>query len=185
MLAFVDDSGSGGDSPYYVLAGYSGTESTWQAFCGEWQRVLDLEPKLDYFKMSEAESLKGQFVGHTREQRNLRLAQFIDVILSHDLFEASVSIGDDDYRELLYPVLDQRHASPYYFAFIGMVTALSGYYRHYGSNEKVNFIFDEQKGMESKMLRLYGEFKNLYPHWNLGQVTYQNDKDALPCKPRI
>lgn len=61
-FAFVDDSGSGGDSPYYVLAGYSADEATWRAFWGDWQGVLDLSPKLDYFKMSEAESLKGQFL---------------------------------------------------------------------------------------------------------------------------
>lgn len=59
--AFVDDSGSGGDSPYFVLAGYAACESAWTTFLPHWQSVLDLPPKLEYFKMSEAESLKGQF----------------------------------------------------------------------------------------------------------------------------
>ena len=60
-LAFIDDSGSGGDSPYYILAGYSAPKATWAAFWPDWQAALDVPPKLEYFKMSEAESLKGQF----------------------------------------------------------------------------------------------------------------------------
>ena len=50
--AFVDDSGSGGDSPYFVSAGYTAPESIWNGFVPEWQRILDLSPKLEYFKMS-------------------------------------------------------------------------------------------------------------------------------------
>jgi hypothetical protein len=86
------------------------------------------------------------------------LSKFIDVNLGHDLFEAAVSIPEAEYREVLYPVLDKPHASPYYFAFIGMVTALSGYYRHSGSTEIVDFVFDEQEGMQNRMLRMYGRF---------------------------
>jgi hypothetical protein len=55
-LAFVDDSGSGGDSAYYVLAGYVASKDEWGAFIEDWQSVLDLPPQMKYFKMSEAES---------------------------------------------------------------------------------------------------------------------------------
>jgi hypothetical protein len=181
-FAFVDDSGSGGDSPYYVLAGYSADKSTWESFWADWQGVLDLSPKLNYFKMSEAESLKGQFLNFTRSDRDARLAKFIDVILNHDLFEASVAIKDVDYREVLYPVLDRGHASPYYCAFIGMATALSGRYRHSGSDEIVHFIFDTQGAMEDKMLRLYDTFRGDFRHWKLGSVEYRSDKDVLPLQ---
>jgi hypothetical protein len=32
LRAFIDDSGSGGDSPWFVLAGYLGTVEAWEAF---------------------------------------------------------------------------------------------------------------------------------------------------------
>jgi hypothetical protein len=95
-LAFVDDSGSGGDAPYYVLAGYSASEYVWQDFYRHWQAVLDGSPKQVHFKMREAESLKGQFTGFSPEQRNRRLNEFIDVVLQHDLQEPSVAIPDKD-----------------------------------------------------------------------------------------
>lgn len=31
-VAFVDDSGSGGDAPYFVLAGYAASEAAWNKF---------------------------------------------------------------------------------------------------------------------------------------------------------
>jgi hypothetical protein len=73
VLAFVDDSGSGGDSLFSVLAGYSATEPTWAAFWRDWQDALDLDPKIAYFKMSEAESRKGQFEGFCSEGRTRRV----------------------------------------------------------------------------------------------------------------
>src|SRR5689334_19583686 len=111
-LAFVDDSGSGGDSPYYILAGYAASEAIWGKFWPSWQAALDLAPKLEYFKMSEAESRKGQFLGFSPEERTKRVNQFIDVILDHDLQEASIAVSARAYREIFYPVMHKSHASP-------------------------------------------------------------------------
>ena len=51
LRAFIDDSGSGGDSPWYVLAGYVGTTEAWNAFDKPWREMLDDPPKLEYFKV--------------------------------------------------------------------------------------------------------------------------------------
>jgi hypothetical protein len=79
-LGSVDDSVSSGDPPCYVLAGYSAEESTWEAFWPQWQSALDLTPKIEYFQMSEAETLEGQFAGFSTEQRNQRLSVSVEVI---------------------------------------------------------------------------------------------------------
>jgi len=182
VLAFVDDSGSGGDSPYFVLSGYCAAQDTWGAFSRDWQEVLSLWPKLEYFKMSEAESLKGQFATFTPEHREARLRDFIEVILKHEPYEASVVVTEHDYREVLYPVLHKKHASPYYSCFFGMVTALSGFYRHSQSRERVDFVFDEQQGKEATARRLYGQFRGWFPNWQLGRITFKNDRDLLPLQ---
>jgi hypothetical protein len=118
--ALADDSGSGGDSEYFVLAGYVERESVWTNFSSDWQEILDLEPGLQYFKMSEAESLKGEFSGFTAEERDVRLGQFIDLILKHEPWEVSIAVSEKDYREVLYPVSLNSHASPYYPLFFAM-----------------------------------------------------------------
>jgi hypothetical protein len=182
-FAFVDDSGSGGDSRFYVLGGYVASIPEWKSFAVKWQEVLDLQPKLDYFKMSQAESLKGNFLGFTVDQRDERLSRFIDVILTHEVREASVAVPYAAFCEVLEPVLPRTHSSPYYFAFVAMVTALSGFYRHGGApKEVVDFIFDIQQGKQARMDRLYGSFKGWYPKWQLGRVDYRTDQEYLPLQ---
>ena len=178
-LAFIDDSGSGGDSPFYILAGYSAPEATWAAFWPDWQAALDVAPKLEYFKMSEAESLKGQFSGFSPEQRTERVNQFIDVIQAHDLREASIAVSAQAYQDTFYPVMHKSHASPYYLAFIGMVSALAGINRHSGSPELTDFIFDEQDGMENKALRMYVAVKTHFPERQFGRVAFRSDRQMI------
>jgi Protein of unknown function (DUF3800) len=69
MKAFIDDSGSGGDSPWFVLAGYLGTTDAWDKFDEPWRAVPDGPPSIGYFKSSEAESLRpdGQWKGIRRK----------------------------------------------------------------------------------------------------------------------
>lgn len=182
VVAFVDDSGSGGDSEFSILAGYSASDITWNSFSPDWQDVLDLDPKIEYFKMSEAESLKGQFLGFSPQERTNRLNQFIDVILGHDLQEASVAIPMKHYREIVYPVLQKSHASPYYFAFIGIVSAFAGINRLSGSTEPTDFVFDQQDAMETKAIRLYHRLKEKLPLRQFGRVAYYSDREMLPLQ---
>src|SRR5262245_20319635 len=78
LQAFIDDSGSGGDSRFYILAGFKARIAVWEGFTTEWRAVLDTDPKIDYFKMSEAESLKGPFKGFCTQQRNKKVNNLID-----------------------------------------------------------------------------------------------------------
>ena len=54
LRAFVDDSGSGGDSKWFVLAGYVGTVQQWELFDAPWIAALHAFPPIEYFKASEA-----------------------------------------------------------------------------------------------------------------------------------
>ncbi len=181
-LAFVDDSGSGGDSPYFVLGGYVASPEVWDYFVPAWESILDSSPRLEYFKMSEAESLKGQFAGFSAKNRTERLGKFIDVILDHDLFEWSVVISNADYREILLPTLLPQFRSPYYYALMGMLTALSGRYRWAGSDEQVHFILDTQKGMEHHAHLICNSFRKWHPTWRIGHVAFRNDKEHPPLQ---
>src|SRR6516164_5038315 len=101
LKAFVDDSGSGGDSLWYVLAGYVGTVEAWDSFEVPWRAVLDSPPKLEYFKASEAESLRpdGQWAGVSKNERNARLNSFIRVISKSANRAFHVRVRQRDYNE--------------------------------------------------------------------------------------
>lgn len=67
LTAYIDDSGSGGDSQYYVLGGYVASVTDWDLFTKDWIAELHNKPEIDYFKSAEAEALDGQFTLVPRE----------------------------------------------------------------------------------------------------------------------
>jgi hypothetical protein len=181
-LAFVDESSSSGDSGYLVLAGYCAAERTWHRFWNDWQSVLDEDPTVRYFKMYEAAALQGEFLRFSPDQRNVRLNRFIDVILAHDLQEVSIAAPEIYFREILLPILPSGHAHPYYFALVGIVTAVEAVSRHFGSIEPVDFIFDKQCGMEDKAVRMFLRLKRSLPNRHLGRIAFRDDREMLPLQ---
>jgi hypothetical protein len=73
LRLFVDDSGSGGDSRWFVLSGLISTVEKWAEFSDDWGLLLKQPPSVEYFKMSEAESLKGQFVNFDAPERDSKV----------------------------------------------------------------------------------------------------------------
>ena len=208
VRAFVDDSGSGGDSRYYVLAGFVATIPTWCAFTDAWQEVLDQKPKLGYFKMAEANALNGQFGGWAERQRNIRVNDLITVIENHDLYEASTVVAQADYDEVLKPFLkDSAYNNPYLFAFGDLVNLFASSEMHYrhairdvpsnqivvisenksitsgGPPQKVDFVFDEQKNIERQARHFYDLFKDVPPYKDrIENIDYGDDKKFLPLQ---
>jgi hypothetical protein len=61
LQGYVDDSGSDGQQPPYVLAGFLMPVEKWAQFADDWKFQLDRQPAIEYFKMSEACSRVEQF----------------------------------------------------------------------------------------------------------------------------
>lgn len=116
LKAFVDDSGSGGDSPWYVLAGYVGTVDGWNAFDGLWRSEMESHPKIDYFKGSEAESLRpdGQWAGATKDERDRKINALIEVIVKCAQRAIYVRVQQQDYDDIVKGYVPPGWDNPYY-----------------------------------------------------------------------
>jgi hypothetical protein len=103
LKAFIDDSGSGGDSPWYVLAGYLGTLDGWNSFDDQWTEVLHQHPRIEYLKSSEAESLRsdGQWAGIGKDQRDAKLDALTDVIARCARRAVCARMRQRDYNDLV------------------------------------------------------------------------------------
>jgi len=185
LKAFVDDSGSGGDSPWFVLAGYIGTIEGWDSFDDQWRSVLDGPPKLGYFKSSEAESLRsdGQWAGISKEQRNQRIDALIQVIGKCALRSMYVRVRQQDYNEIIKPYLPEYWDNAYYFLFIGIMSAATSVEKYMGSSRPVEFFFDTANRLEEPSKVLYGQM------WDRPQfgkrvvnVHYEDEKEFLPLQ---
>lgn|GEM_PF-2700315 len=187
MKAFIDDSGSGGDSPWYVLAGYVGTVDAWDSFETPWRKILDGPPKLAYFKASEAESLRddGPWEGVSKEERDSRLNAFIEVIGQLATRAFNVRLKQKDYDEVIKPYVPPRWDNAYFFLFMGFLTATTSIEKYLGDGQPVEFIFDasSKKRIEKPSLRLYDQCIDL-PELagRIHNIHYEDEKLFLPLQ---
>lgn len=187
VRAFVDDSGSGGDSSYFVLGGFLADFPTWERFSDDWDAVLSAPPSIEYFKMVEANALNEQFEGWSGRDRDAKVNALIDVINSHHVFQGTCAIDAEDYKDVVIPVLgdvlDGKYNDPYLMLFMGIIGHMaamehrweyaqrnvpidqivmfddSGGGSHTGMPpQKVDFVFDTGKKLTDRAARtIYDE----------------------------
>lgn len=78
---YFDESGTH-DSEAVVVAGFVSSETEWEAFTERWEQVLT-EAGLEYFRMSEFESSRGQFSGWTTPAKQDLLNMLLQIIRDH------------------------------------------------------------------------------------------------------
>jgi hypothetical protein len=153
--AVIDDSATQPNPKYFVLAGFVSSGARWAEFSDEWQSALDLEPKLEYFKMNEANLLVGQFArerGWTEPLRDDRVIAFTRIIKNHVLLRLHASIRFADFEKFVasIPVPERKMVSdhPYIYLFTKLICAMAVRSSLFGINEPCDFIFDEQEGID-------------------------------------
>lgn len=144
LRAYIDDSGSNGQSPFYVLAGFVATVPAWELFSNEWQAVLEMPPALEYVKASEAHRLRDQFFRTTPEDRGKRLDLLGEITRKHVIAGAGVAIRQEAYNRIIRGNINRRFDNPYFICFVGIIDLLMQYTSDLGFKDTLDFVFDEQ-----------------------------------------
>ena len=168
IQAYVDDSGSHEASPVFVLAGFITDHDAWASFSDEWQAALNLEPRLEYFKMAEAASLHGQFhasKGWDEKKRDKRLEILTDIVCKYVKLKISISIRYDHFAEHIrsLPAVERSISVDHPFMLVAtqlMITVVTVCVA-YGCEEPCNFIFDETDGLADEFLGRWEETKKI------------------------
>jgi hypothetical protein len=195
LQPYVDDSGSEPQSHTFVLGGLIAQPAEWLAFSADWQTVLDSGPvSLDYFKMSEAMSRKGQFDrsrGWTRALRDKKVDEFIEVICKRVPLAAWVSTRHADFQKYLQSIpMPQRHLStdtPYMFLYPQFVFALGVFAQRLRADCVFDIIFDEQVGFDREAVLAWPGIKIFADSVGLGRYlagapAYRDEKRFLPLQ---
>lgn len=186
LFAYIDDSGTDGQGPAVTLAGWAASEEQWRAFSAAWQSVLDMDTpsRLTYFKMVEANSLRGEFQGWTESQRNERVSRLLAVIKDHVRYGMYGLIYWDDFREMqkLYP---QLFIHEYSLLFSSVIA--EGAYRAQTLGEKIEFIFDEQGAIGDDSAEAFDLARRLiidkqFSEVVCGKPIHRCDKEVLPLQ---
>jgi hypothetical protein len=127
IQAYLDDSGMA-QPPASVMGGFVASAESWTAFSADWQEALDMRPSISYFKMSEANALRGEFEHWSETRKNERVALLFSIIEKHALFGVSSAVLQEMYKSIFRGQLDKAtlHLEhPYFLLFHGAVTCIA------------------------------------------------------------
>jgi hypothetical protein len=145
MLAHMDASGTMGDSPVFVMAGYVARAESWELFSDEWDAALAASnPKpISYFKMSEAWNRTDEFVGWTIAERDSKLEVLIEIINRNVIASVIYIVPTESWRRHFVGRLNKPyHNRPYYFAVHGIMSTLVKFLHLRRIDDKIDFVFD-------------------------------------------
>lgn len=183
--AFIDDSGNKSHSPVLVLGGFVAPYKVWEKFTLEWQRMLDMPCRIEYFKMSEAAAFSDQFYGWSEARRDERVAIAYGVIEDFVSLQLSCIVHLEPYERLIKK-MPEAAGNPYYLAFAALISGIAHHQERLGVSEKIDFIFDDQV-MEKKQIRdAWDDFKGFVDPSVRKLIgsdpRFEDDKDFLPIQ---
>lgn len=147
LQGFVDDSSSDVGDRRTFLAAYINTKERWESFERQWDKEL-VADSLEYFKMSEAGALQGQFRDWDGERRDAKVLALAKIIEQHRPWFVFCSVSRNEYAEILAPVAPYGLKNPYFVCFWGIIKTTARYHLMRGpGSPPVDFIFDEQGGV--------------------------------------
>jgi hypothetical protein len=172
--------------PVCVLGSWIGTAKEWAAFSDCWAEALWMKPRVDYFKLAEAQNLTGQFNGWSEQSRDERLRVLVKTIERHKLLGVTNAIPYDAHKEIFGDLPDKGVQDAYFISFFGIIALLAGYHQKQGHNEQIDFIFDIQPGQVEIVTAAWNRFKEVAPP-NLRPLIgdypiFRNDKTTLPLQ---
>lgn len=152
--AFIDDSKSEGDPPYFVLGGYIGRADMWTKFSREWQRALEMRPRIAYFKYREALYGEGEFNSASEALRMERARLMRNIIEQFAPFEFSIAFRPDEYERAFSIVPPGSVQNPYYFAAFELIMRVSRNIEHFGGSfdDELQVTFDNQAMEQARII---------------------------------
>jgi hypothetical protein len=158
----ADASGNDPLSPFFVIAGFIAPAAKWADFSAAWQISLDRPPGLEYFKMSEAANMSGQFdrrCGWTEPLRDVRVAELASIARDYASVRVSAWIRRSDYDTHIasLPAVE-RHLgvdSPYVTLVNQLILAIAVHGEPHGITSPCDYIFDSEEGFDEEVFAIW------------------------------
>jgi len=189
LIGYFDDSGSSRTEPVYVIAGFVSSAERWADFSAAWRNKLNEEPKLRYFKMSEAVGFRGQFErgGWNPALRDQRVFELAELVRNHAMVRVSSSVLRKDFEALKLNFMNLPELNdPYMQVFYQLIFSINTYQLNNGSAD-CKLVFDDQGILGKRSLIWWEGIKDRSPTEErkrllAGPPTFGNDLDDLPLQ---
>jgi hypothetical protein len=184
LQAFTDDSAAQDGDRRLFLAGYLHRADVWASFSDAWDAELKAWPSIKYFKASEANALNGQFdykKDWDEAKRNAKLGKLAAIISYYQPQSFAFSINRQVFEDELKPVSPYGFGRPHFQMCFSVVAGIAQYAVQGGISTPIEFIFDEQQGVDEDISLFFSHLKKGLPveAQNLidGSPIFKSDRD--------
>jgi len=155
-------------------------------FSKAWQTILSQEPSIDYLKMSEANALRGEFWGWSEITRDIKLLELVEVIKHFQPISFHISVNRKTFEEIVTPVAPYALGDPRFHCIGGIISTLTKYINQQEVKVPVDFIFDQQEGVDANISLFFEELMGKLPTSQKALIAktpvFANDKEFLPLQ---
>lgn len=184
--AFVDDSVSDRDDKRLFLAGYIDRAEKWAIFSDLWDTELRCQRPIKYLKMAEANSLRGEFWGWSESDRDEKLRRLAAVIKVLNPVSFEFSVSREKYFRIVRPLAPRGLGSAHFPCTFHVIAGLSQFVEQGKINIPIDFIFDQQNGVEDDINLFFEHMKMSIPRRArkliAGNPSFRDDKLFLPLQ---
>ncbi|WP_458389370.1 DUF3800 domain-containing protein [Sphingomonas sp. F9_3S_D5_B_2] len=183
LQAFIDDSESNTGERRLVLAAYVAPAQEWAEFSDAWEAALHREPRIEYFKMAEAQNRRDQFEGWSESKRTAKLVDLARVISAFSPLSVDCSMSTAHQKKVLKPYAPYGLATPYYPLVFALTCGVARICHSLGVHLPCDFIFDRQDNVSKQVLLFWDHtISQQPPEWarliNPSPI-FRDDKDFV------
>jgi hypothetical protein len=186
LRAFTDDSAAQTGDRRLFMAGYLNRADVWARFSEAFDEERRASPAIEYLKMSEANSLQGQFEGWSNTQRDEKIAALARVIRHFKPFSFQFSVDRGQYDRLVRPNSPYGFSDPHFVACFGVMSGLTRFAADQGIKTPIEFIFDQQDGTDDNVDLFFENLLAALPRASRrlisGKPLFRDDKEMLPLQ---
>jgi hypothetical protein len=159
---FIDDSHMN-QPPTYVLGGWLAPAKVWAPFSDDWDKILRMSPRIQYFKYDEALGFSGEFRGMSKASRDEKLNLLINLIAEYKLPGVASFIPRDIFQRYFGSHPDRDIRTPYVPSVMSIISAVLNFLVANDIKEKVEFCFDYQPGSVEVIQASWNLYRRVMP----------------------
>jgi len=197
---YIDDSKDHKQQSVFILAGFHSPVKKWEKFDKAWSRALSKGPiSIEYFKSTEAASMRGQFArsrGWSRQLIDDKINGLTKIIKKYCETCFYVHVDPKDFKEhvgsqALFGGNTLFDKEPYHFLVFMLIQRFYEYMKYKNQKSRQHMIFDNQLGYEPLVAYLWDLMKrwvtfNGTPFTDCAFVgnapAHGDDKDYTPLQ---
>ena len=184
LVAHIDDSGTEGKGRVALLAGFIARAEQWQDFSERWTSALNREPKIEYFRMAEANRRRDQFRGFSEPERDSRVNEFAGIISSVHPHAVASIVTWKDFNE--FKTYFRSPVEVYLVLFQSIMWTILSAVKEFYPGEQVECVFDEQGALGSRAASVNDwaaiSLSNRYKKLLAGRPLHRSDRLIKPLQ---